>query len=557
MSKSHTDIPAAAAEAPVSPTPTLADEKRTSAPPESPLGNKWRKIALIITFSLAEFMDAFNNSALFPGVPAISEALNMRPNETTWLFAAYQATFAAFLLISGRISDVYHPKPTFIVGASLLGFMSLGSGFVKNKVGMFILRAIAGIGGALTIPSALNLIVQLFPDPQEQARAIAMFGASGAIGNVTGLLIGAIFVQLATWHWIFYFVTMVCIPIAIAALILVPALPGQPKSTKVDGETEVPAASGLDLIGVFFFTSALLLFIYALTSGAANGWGSASVLTTLILSIVLIVVFQLYETFGIAEHLAALPPSIWKLPNFTILIVAALLPFCWWLCVFLVYSPLWQEIYRWNAIMTAVRFLPIGIVAFPVAMITPVLPKYVHPRWIILSGLVLTFIGTMLYPFADRQSRYWGYNFPAFLIGSTGCMTVYSSTNIAIFRNAPPRIAGTVGAVFNAALQLGGAIGVAVFTSIQTSVDKKKSHGLSETGVYTGYSGRAAAWWFIVALVVLTTVAIAVFYKPENELVDDIVKEQVDAKAAQESDLEAAAKRTDGEREKEKSKEKN
>lgn len=124
-----------------------------------------RKCGLVFIFCLAQFMDAFNISSVIPAIPAISHDLSMKPNETMWLFAAYGATFAAFLLIvscvlrlasrtvaerhfgqSGRISDVYHPKPTFIVGASLLGVMSLGAGFVRNKVGMFALRAGSGIG---------------------------------------------------------------------------------------------------------------------------------------------------------------------------------------------------------------------------------------------------------------------------------------------------------------------------------------------------------------------------------------------------------------------------
>lgn len=339
-------------------------------------------------------------------------------------------------------------------------------------------------------------------------RSLSVFVAQHSLTQtliVSGLLIGAIFVQFATWHWIFWFVTMVTVPIAVLALLLVPKI--------VRAQSEQDQPKRLDLVGVSMFTGALILFIFALTSGAADGWSSAQVLTTLILSIALIVVFLIYEARIDASH-AALPPKVWFFPNFAILVGTALIPYFWWLCVFLVYSPLWQEVYGWSTIMTAVRFLPLGIFAFVVAMFATSLPKYAHPRWIILIGLILVWIATILLPFADRKSRYWSLNFPSFTLGTMGAMAVYASANIAVFRTTPPAMAGTVGAVFNAALQLGGAVGVAAFTSIQTSVDTKKPG--SELG-YNGYSGRAAAWWFVLAAVSVATIAVGLLYRIDKE----------------------------------------
>jgi MFS family permease len=125
----------------------------------------------------------------------------LRPSETAWLFSAYQLTFAAFLLLvrdlsplnpmtrannamkSGRISDVYSPKPAFVSGAMILALTHLGGGFVRQKIALLVLRALGGIGGALTIPSALSMIVALFPDQRSQGRAIAIFGGTGGVGN--------------------------------------------------------------------------------------------------------------------------------------------------------------------------------------------------------------------------------------------------------------------------------------------------------------------------------------------------------------------------------------
>lgn len=118
---------------------------------------------------------------------------------------------------------MYTPKPAFIIGCFILGITHLIGGFVHQKIALTVLRALGGIGGALTIPSALSLIVQLFPNPSHQARAIALFGSSGAIGNILGILIGAVLVQYASWSWIFWFVAIVGVGIAAVCLLLIPS----------------------------------------------------------------------------------------------------------------------------------------------------------------------------------------------------------------------------------------------------------------------------------------------------------------------------------------------
>lgn len=159
------------------------------------------KYLLLFLFCFAEFMDSFIASALYPAINVLEVDLQVIPAQITWVFAAYSATFAAFLLISGRVSDVYGaskclrheemtdalirelPEWSFVTGAFVIGAFSLGCGFVHDRIAMFILRALAGIGAALTVPSALSLIVEWFPNPSEQAQGIALFGGSGALGN--------------------------------------------------------------------------------------------------------------------------------------------------------------------------------------------------------------------------------------------------------------------------------------------------------------------------------------------------------------------------------------
>ena len=155
--------------------------------------------------------------------------------------------------------------------------------------------------------------------------------------------------------------------------------------------------------------------------------------------------------------------------------------------------------------------IPIGITAFLAALTGP-LSRIVDPKYLILSGEALSAGMTVLLAFADRPERYWPYIFPGLVLGTVGMMATYTHTNIAIFRGVPPTQAGTVGAIFNGALQLGSAVGIAVVGSITSSVDARTGGGGERR-----FEGRAAAYWFLFAIVVVEWIALLVFYKVRKE----------------------------------------
>ncbi|KIM21450.1 hypothetical protein M408DRAFT_333467, partial [Serendipita vermifera MAFF 305830] len=315
--------------------------------------------------------------------------------KTVWIISAYVITFAAFLLMSGRISDLYTPKPAFIIGSLILGITNLAGGFMRQKIALLVLRVLGGIGAALTIPSALSLIIELFPDPLHQARAIALFNGAGAIGNIFGLLIGAILVQYAGWSWIFWFVAIVGVGINAFCFFLIP-------STWQDKKAGVK----FDVPGVGSLTVAVTLFIFAVISGSTKGWGTAYVLAPFLISIILFILFLVWEAHAPPED-AALPSRLWRLRNFGVLIAVAFLPHVWWATSFINLTSWWEQVYGWTAINTAIHFLPIGLGGF------------LH---IIMSGLGLGIIATILLHFGDSPDTYWPFVLPAFLLGTAGIM---------------------------------------------------------------------------------------------------------------------------------------
>ncbi|KAF8305931.1 MFS general substrate transporter [Clavulina sp. PMI_390] len=508
MSETQATRPASSGSSITAPANLEASSSKTGAGnatnvvPARVMPSNARRYAMLAIFCFGEFMDAFSASCLVPAIASISGALHLQPTEVSWIFSAYSATFAAFLLISGRVSDIYSSRVCFILGAFLIGAFSLGGGFTHSKVGFFILRAFAGIGAALNVPSALSLIVEWFPDPAEQAMAIAMYGAGGGIGNVVGVIVGGLFVQYTTWRWILWFIGIVCMASAIAAVIVVP--PSAPREHK-------PSFARLDIGGISLMTAAIVLFVYALTEGPAVGWSNARCLAPLIISIFLAGTFFIYEA-RIPEKMAALPPRVWHYQNVPMLFAVAFVPFWWWATVSLNTIPHWISVYGWSPVISSVHFLPNGIVAILCAGAVGPLSKVWPPKYVITMGLCLVIVGSLLLPFGDRRERYWSLDFPAFLIGSSGCMLVFTNANVAIFMNTPPAMAGVTGAIFNAALQLAVALGVAINTSIVDSVNNKRT----SKGEEVGFNGIAAGYWFNVAFVAIMLAGVIAFYKKER-----------------------------------------
>ncbi|KAH7884144.1 major facilitator superfamily domain-containing protein [Phlebopus sp. FC_14] len=484
----------------LSPCETLANDTRKTLPLA-------RKLVLLIMFCMAQFLEAFNTAALFSAIPALGVSMHITESESVWVFSAFQLTFASFLLISGRISDVYNPKIAFIGGLFAVGLISVGAGFVNNKIAIIVLRALIGIATAMTIPSALTLIVKVFPDPLEQARAIGVFGGCAAVANVLGLLISAIFVQWTSFHWVFWFVGIVSIPVASTCFVVIPHDIGK-VSSNVEPRSGAKWKS-LDLIGVAILTVAVILFIFAVTSGSTYGWGTAEVIVPLIISILLMVGFFYWETLLPVEN-AAIPPRTWFYTNFSVLFGLALFPFFWWNAVFTIFTTLWQNVFHWSVISTAVHMLPLGVLAFAISF-TGSLSRVFSPKWLMLTGLTLLVIATMLLAVGGGSpDHYWPFVFPGFVLGSAGAMLTYTHTNIAIFQAAPASMAGTVGAIFNGALQFGSAIGLAAVSSIETSVEA--THGGP-----TEYQGRSASFWFVLGIVCLEIISISCFYQTKTD----------------------------------------
>ncbi|WWC89219.1 uncharacterized protein L201_004137 [Kwoniella dendrophila CBS 6074] len=445
-----------------------------------------RKNCLLFIFSLASFIDICNVSGVLVAVPDISVDIKLGVTQAVWIITSYSLCFAAFLLFAGRLSDLFPAQFIFEAGFLLLGGVSLATSFVTaSKFGFLVLRGIGGIFGAMTIPSAFNLTVHMFPDSEEQKNKLAFITLAAGLGNVLGLVIAGLCMQ-ASYKWFSRLIAIICIIFAIGSIILLPMT----GSSYANHRDPLPRWRRLDVPGVILMMEALICFILALTQG-----------------------FFVWES-RIAPKTAVLPSSIWKITNSIILSLAAMLAFPFWATSQLGYATWWQEVYGWSPLHVAVAVLPQGILCIAGAVFTQTVPAVLtKPRYTIFFGSALIIGAEVLQIFSEggNGSDYWKFCFPSFIIGSFGAMLIYVACTINLITYGPPSMAGVFGAWTNVLAQVGGAITMAVQAGLQDTTNKPPKWSLS--GSRTCY--------FLIGWVTVLAIQFLVFFKqpgtPEEE----------------------------------------
>ncbi|KAL7416396.1 major facilitator superfamily-domain-containing protein [Mrakia frigida] len=483
-----------------------------------PLPSDLRRYTLLAVFVSAQFLDIFGASAAIVGLSQMAKSLNMTTAESIWVVNAYSLTLASSLLTGGRIADTKNPKVVFIVGFLALGLFSMGVGLSRDKNTLLVLRAFSGLGASLTIPAATNLIVHLFPEPDLQETAIAIFGGSGAVANILGLFIGGCLVS-AGWPWIFYFTTIIATPLAIICIFLIPHPPRHLPETHAwsseekGGQTSSPARlPKLDLVGTFLLTAAIVLFIFGLTSSNVNGWRQPTTISTVIIGALLFPVFFYWES-QIDPVDALLDPAVWSIPNFTLLSIFALSNTYWFFLSQVSFSDIFQGEFGVSGIMTGVRFLPSGI-AGVIAMVvaSKISFKRFSLRMRLVGGALFAAGGSIMFSFVRRDDQYFPLVFPGLIVGSSGNSISFVSAYVALLLSVPPRHSGVIGGLWNSVLQLGAAAFLSITSTIQVAFP-------DEPGQLTpSFDGYQYGFLFNVGVLCLEALLVFVFFRDPLDL---------------------------------------
>ncbi|KAL1410691.1 hypothetical protein Q8F55_001633 [Vanrija albida] len=457
-----------------------------------------RKHALLLVFSLAMFIDSAGLSAMFVMTAPVATDLGIALANQPWVIGSYALAFASTLLFAGRVADLFPPNVVYTAGFFGLGVFHLAISFVADALALYILRAMSGLLASLTVPAAINMIVQMYPDPAEQGRKLGVFGTAGPLANTLALVLAGGLV-MASWRWYFRFIAILVIPFSALAWVLMP------RTAAVAGDVgQGEKWRRMDLGGVVLMLGTLVCFILALTQGPLDGWSKPAFIAPIVISAALLPAFVVYEQ-RLPRGYSLLPHDIWRFPNIFPLMIQATVPILFFSVLQLRMASWFQETLHESAIIAALKLLPMGVVAVLGGVATQFVPVLTgRPRVVQPMATLLVFTGLMVLAFSSGRD-YWRWIFPAELVGTSGCIVVFIGMNTAIIQAFPLEFAGVGGSFANVVFQLGGIVGVAVQTAL-----------VAADGEVDGWRGTQNSYFFAGGWVLAVGVVFVLWYKQDK-----------------------------------------
>lgn len=400
---------------------------------------------------LVQFMLILDVSAVNIALPAIQADLHFSRAGLTWVVDSYVLMAGSLLLLGGRLGDTLGRRRLFLVGVTVFGIASVASGLAANPATLVAARFGQGLGEALAAPAAFGLIALLVTDRRERTKAIGLFGGiSGLAGSAGPILSGAL-VEYASWRWIF----LLNIPVAIAALALVPRL--------VARDVPRPSTSSLDLPGAALITAALTGVVYGLIRAASHPWSSASVLAPLIGGLVLIGVFATYQA---SASNPLLPLHFLQERTRVSANIVTVLFFSVFFTQFFISTLYLQGVLGFTALQAGLAFLPFGIaIGASLGLATSLIPKLGY-RPVLLAGIALSTLGAVLFTRISADGSYASQLLPASVLFALGSGLTLPTLGNAAVHNVTEDDAGLASGLQQALQQIGRAIGLAVLITL-------------------------------------------------------------------------------------------
>jgi EmrB/QacA subfamily drug resistance transporter len=449
---------------------------------------RWLTLAIV---GAAFFMTILDVAIVNVALPSIQKDLNVTETTVQWVLIAYAITFGGFLLLGGRMADLLGRKRIFIVGLVLFTVASLVCG-LASQIGVLIgARAVQGVGAAIISPAALSIVTTTFEEGAERNKALGIWGALGGSGAAAGVLFGGILTKYLGWQWIFY------VNVPVGALVFALTMPFVPESRAELGHRRFDAA------GAITVTGGLALLVYAISKAPDVGWGSARTILLLIAAVAILAVFVAIE---LRSRAPLMPFRIFRLRSLFAANVVGFLLGAVIFANFLVLTLYVQQVLGWSALKTGVTFLATAGTTVIWAGVAQALTTRFGPRPVIVAGLVILAGSMGFYTQISVHGHYWPDLLPAYLIFAVGLAFSFVPVTIAALAQVAPEDAGLASGLINTNQQVGGAIGVAVASTIFVSSAKTLlKTGHSPATAFT--SGYQDAFWALIGLALLGALA--------------------------------------------------
>ena len=427
--------------------------------------NRW--LALIV-LCLGTLMIVLDTTIVNVALPSIRTDLGFSQTSLAWVVNAYLLTFGGFLLLGGRLGDLYGHRRLFVSGITLFTLASLACGLANSQGVLETARAVQGVGGAIASAVSLSLTMNLFTETGERAKAMGIFGFVASGGGSIGVLLGGVLTNSLDWHWIF----LVNVPIGVAVVALSFRL--------LPGGGGRAATGRLDIAGALTVTASLMLAVYAVVNGNQFGWTSGRTLGCLVGAVALLAAFAVIESRVSAP---LVPLALFRLRNVAtanavgVLWAAAM--FAW----FFMSALYLQLVLGYSPLRVGLAFLPANLImgACSVGISAKLVMRFGIKRPLVV-GLSVAAVGLVLFARAPVGGHFLPDVLPSMILLGFGAGIAFNPVLLAAMSDVAPEESGLASGVVNTAFMMGGALGLAVLASLATSrSDSLRSAGHSSS----------------------------------------------------------------------------
>jgi EmrB/QacA subfamily drug resistance transporter len=456
-----------------------------------PNPRRWLILGIV---GAAFFMTILDVAIVNVAIPSIEKDLHITEERVQWVITAYAITFGGFLLLGGRMADLLGRKRIFLLGLTVFTLSSLACGLshAANSAAVLIAaRAVQGLGAAIISPAALSIVTTTFTEGAERNKALGIWGALGGSGAAAGVLFGGILVKYLGWEWIFF----VNVPVGVLVFFL---------ATAFVPESRIEVAERrFDVAGAVTVTGGLALLVYAISKAPNVGWGSARTILLLIASAAILAVFVLIELRGRAP---LMPFGIFRNRSLSAANIVGFLLGMVIFANFFLLTLYVQQVLGWSALKTGVTFLATAGTTVIWAGVAQALSTRFSPRPIMTAGLLIMAVALFGYTRIPVDGHYWPNLLPEYLVFAVGLAFSFVPVTIAALTGVRPDEAGLASGLLNTTQQIGGAIGVAVVTTIFTT-QAKDLLATRHTPAAAFTSGYQHGFWALLVLSVAGAVA--------------------------------------------------
>ena len=481
----------------------------------TPERNRWIALYVLCVGVLMIVLDA---TVVNVALPAIQEDLGFTQSSLAWVVNAYLIAFGGLLLLAGRLGDLVSRRGMFLAGLGVFTVASLLCGLAQSGGLLVAARFVQGVGGAMTTAVILGMIVTMFPEPREQAKAIGVFSFVASAGGSVGLLAGGVLTQAISWHWIFF----INVPVGIATVVLALRL--------LERDKGIGFGDGADVLGAALITGSLMLGVYTIVEPAAVlGWGAGRTLGLGAAALGLLAAFIVREA---TARNPLVPLRIFRSRNVAGANVIQALTVAGMFGMFFLGVLYLQKVLGYDALQTGLAFLPTTIVigALSVRYSERLIMRF-GARTTLLPGLVLIAAGLALFARVPVEGDYLIDVLPSTLLLGTGVGAAFPALMTLAMSGATQSDAGLASGLVNTTVQVGAAVGLAVLATLSaTRTGALIEGGASTAAALTG--GYRLAFVIGASLVVIAFVVAATVLKSEHKAEEEFQAEPADCEAA-------------------------